>query len=84
MNKLHWLDSHVGSIDEGIKLIDQFYWNITVVEKESLWVVMGGDQVIFETDSHEEVDVFLYGMSLAYSILSPKFIANFRAEMNIP
>lgn len=65
---MNWLDSHVGTIDDGIKLINLFAWFITVIEdtNEKKWIVKSGNHVILETDSRECVDTFIYGMALAY------------------
>lgn len=63
-----WLESHIGTFEDGLNRINQFHWFLSIVEKgEGQWIVKGGDQVIFATDSRETLDAFLYGMSLAYA-----------------
>jgi hypothetical protein len=77
MQEMPWLDTHLESIDEAIKLINQFAWNLSVVEHDQKWYVMTGDEEkhpIFMADSREAVDAFLYGMGLAYGCIpSPLF-----------
>ena len=69
-NKLAWLDSHIGNIDDAKDLINRFCWSLEVAQKEGTWYVTTGDaekHVIFSADSRESVDAFLYGMGLAYA-----------------
>lgn len=71
MQTLNWLESHIGSIDDGLQLINRFHWFLSIVEADrgnkKRWFVKGGEKVIFSADSREAVDAFLYGMSLAYA-----------------
>jgi hypothetical protein len=69
MQKMHWLESHVGTLEDGIQIINKFHWFLTVVEGKSgkQWFVKSGEEVIFSTDSKSAIDAFLYGMSLAYA-----------------
>jgi hypothetical protein len=77
MQTLNLLDTHVGSIDDGIQLINRFHWflsveRVTVIEGGiPYWYVKGGESVIFSADTREAVDAFLYGMSLAYAVIPP-------------
>ncbi len=69
MQTLNWLESHIGSLDDGIQVLNRYYWFLTVVENKShtYWYVQSGEKTIFSADSREAVDAFLYGMSLAYN-----------------
>lgn len=69
MQEMPWLETHVGSIQAGIELVNQFYWGLNIIEADQKWYVISGDQTIFLADSREAVDAFLYGMSLAYSVI---------------
>jgi hypothetical protein len=71
MQTLNWLESHVGSLEEGIELANKFHWFITVVEGTSgeKWFVKSGEIVIFSTHSKDALDAFLYGIGLAYSVI---------------
>lgn len=80
MQKMPYLETHVGSIENCITLIDRFYWNLTIAEKNGNWVVKGGEKPIFASDSREAVDAFLYGMGLAYSTIPEDYIERFREE----
>lgn len=62
--ELMWLD-HVGSIKDGIELINELGWNITIQNG----FVLAGDQAIFKSDSKDAIDAFIYGMALAYSVI---------------
>lgn len=69
MQQMKWLETHVGSLEDGVELINKFHWFLTIVEGKSgkQWFVKSGESVIFSADSREAVDAFLYGMALAYS-----------------
>ncbi len=76
MQTMNWLDTHLGSIDEAIKIINQFSWDITITEHNNMWHVMTGkaeQHTIFSADSREAVDAFLYGMGLAYICIPSPF-----------
>jgi len=83
MQELHWLETHVGSIEKGVELINQFYWNLTVVAGGDQWIVRAGDTPIFRADTHEAVDAFLYGMALGYSIIPGSYVERFRKEYKV-
>ncbi|MBZ0315977.1 MAG: hypothetical protein K8L91_06130 [Anaerolineae bacterium] len=80
MQRLPYLETHQGSIENCITLADRFYWNITVVEKNGKWAVLGGEKMMFGSDSREAVDAFLYGLGLAYSIIPEEYVERFRRE----
>ena len=77
MAKMHWLASHIGSIDDAVKVINQFGWEASINEINDVWYVCTGQQeehVIFSADTREAVDSFLYGMALALTgIPSPLY-----------
>lgn len=70
MLDLLWLN-HLpdDSLEGGIKLANQLYWNITVAGNEHRWVIRAGEAVILRTDSRDVADAFLYGLGLAYGVL---------------
>ena len=74
----------IGSIDDGVKLINQFFWYLKIVERGEKWAVYGGEEVLFSADSREAVDAFLYGMALAYSIIPQDYVDRFREESMTP
>lgn len=69
MQTLDWLESHVGSLEDGIQMCNRFHWFLSIAETEvnKRWFVMSGESIIFSADTREAVDAFLYGMSLAYA-----------------
>lgn len=69
MQKMNWLESHLGSLDMAIESANDLYWNMRLEERENKWFIWAGDQILFMTDNHESLDAFLYGLALAYSIL---------------
>jgi hypothetical protein len=81
--ELFWLDSHVGSLEDGVELINELGWYISTKQHDGKWFVFSGDQKIFSTDSYESVQAFLYGMSLAYSIMSEPIIQALRKDAGI-
>ena len=88
MQTLDWLDTHVGSIEDGIELTNRFHWFLSVVKATVIegelpyWYVKGGEKVIFSADSREAVDAFLYGMSLVYSVIPPLLFDKLVEETN--
>ncbi len=77
MQQLLWKDYHRdGTLEGGINLANQLYWNITVNSDGDAkkWNVWGGEALLLRTDSQEAAEAFLYGLGLAYSVLpSPVF-----------
>ena len=71
MQTLDWLETHVGSLNDGIELANRFHWFLSTVMVarggKPYWYVKNGESVIFSADSQEAVNAFLYGMSLAYA-----------------
>jgi hypothetical protein len=67
MQTLDWLESHLGSLEEVVEVLNRdFCWFLSVDEgKNGKWFVRGGEKVIFSADSREAVDAFLYGMGLS-------------------
>ncbi|MCC6906056.1 MAG: hypothetical protein IT326_09460 [Anaerolineae bacterium] len=83
MHDPKWLASHIGTLEDGIRIIDQYCWCLTVSGSGDNWQVWGGDQAILTADSREVVDAFLYGMALAYSVLPEKYAAQLREELDL-
>jgi hypothetical protein len=77
MQEMNWLESHIGAIDDAVKVINQFSWEISITQSDTRWYVSTGSQekhVIFSADTRDAVDSFLYGMALALvGIPSPLF-----------
>jgi hypothetical protein len=80
MQELRWI-AHIGSIEKGIDLANELYWNITVAQSGQSWLVQSGDSVIFVTDNRNAVDAFLYGLALAYSVMPEHIFEMFREEL---
>lgn len=70
MQELRWLD-HLpdGTIQGGIERANELLWNLDVDQQEGQWWVSAGDQTVFVTDSRENLDAFLFGLGLAYSVV---------------
>jgi len=85
MQEMTWLDTHLGSLDDAIKVINDFKWYISVVESNGIWYVTTGDRekhVIFRADNREAADAFLYGMGLAYSGIPGEFYDQLVKDVN--
>lgn len=82
MISLPWLDHLPGnSIEAGIDLANTLYWNISSSKHEQEWYVWSGECLIFETDSEEALQAFLYGLGLAYGVLPPRLIDYLHGEV---
>jgi hypothetical protein len=66
MQTLNWLESHLESLDEAIKTLnDDFCWGIEIIEGlNGWWFVKSGESVIFSADNRDAVDAFIYGMGM--------------------
>ena len=66
MQTLNWLQNHLGSIENTVRLLNEDYcWDINIIEIQKRLVVKSGDSVIFSCDSHDALEAFLYGMGLS-------------------
>jgi len=83
MAKFNFLKSHIGNLDEGVELINQFYWHVEIKSVKGKWYVKAGEKTVLEADSRDEVDTFLYGMSLAYSVIPDYMVKKFREDFFI-
>lgn len=83
MLKMNWLNSQIGTLDNGIEQINQLYWFLNIIENTSKngWTVTTGESVILKADSKESVDAFVYGMALAYSIIPEEDFDNIVTEI---
>jgi hypothetical protein len=70
MQQLLWLN-HLPDhrVEGGVGLANRLYWNITWWEYQGQWYVKAGEDTIFNTDSQQALEAFLYGMGLAYGVL---------------
>jgi hypothetical protein len=57
-------------------------WNIRVEKYHHQWIVKSGEQDVLRGDSYEAVEAFLYGLSIAYTIIPDDIFAGFREAMN--
>lgn len=84
MQELLWLDEYFDeNLDFGIDRANQLQWNLTIEKnKESQnWQVIAGDQVVFEANTREPVDTFLYGLGLTYVVLPDDIFPNLKDEV---
>lgn len=84
MQELLWLD-HLpsGTLEGGLERVNGLYWNISVQQGGEKWCVWSGEAPIFCADSQEAIHAFLYGLSLAYSILPEPVFQNMREELKL-
>jgi hypothetical protein len=66
MQTMNWLESHLESLDKVIETLNNdFCWNLEIVHGQEKIFVKSGESVIFISDSHAEINAFLYGMGLS-------------------
>lgn len=67
MLTLNWLESHLESLDEVVKTLnDDFCWSMEIVQGlGGKWFVKSGESVIFTADNKDSVDAFIYGMGMS-------------------
>lgn len=64
------MQTHIGTIEEAIEIINQFRWYVQLHYANGVWQVTTGEgerHPIFSSPSKDEVDTFLYGMAMAYN-----------------
>ncbi|MDX2075001.1 MAG: hypothetical protein SFZ02_01105 [bacterium] len=71
MADLSYVKAKVGTIEDAIESANKGGWNITIFysEQTKKWYVYGGDQLIFNSETREMVDTFLYGMGFALTAM---------------
>jgi hypothetical protein len=87
MQTLNWLESHIGTLEDGIKELNENHcWKLWVEQDtQGIWYVLSGIpfdcEAIFSAGTREAVDAFLYGMSLAVLGIPDEVSAKLSAEM---
>jgi hypothetical protein len=79
---LIWID-RIGSLDAGVKLINEIGWTLKFGETNGRWYIQSGEKVIFSADTPRAVEAVLYGMALAYSVLPSSYIESLRDEFGV-
>ena len=49
MQKMYWLDSHIGTMEDAKNLAEEFTWHITVVKQDDEWYVLDGEAKVFSS-----------------------------------
>ncbi len=63
-----WLETHLGDLENAVKAVNRYRWDLEVGQKNGMWRVTAGHKekrVIYQSSSKEAVDAFIYGMGLA-------------------
>ena len=60
---------HLSSLPEATKVLDRFYWNLSVEQKDGEIWLRGGEVLIGRFASMGELETFTAGMALALSVL---------------
>jgi len=84
MLQMNWLDPHhlpSGTLEGGVALANELYWNLSIAQNGRDWYVLGGEKVILQTDSQDVVNAFIYGMGLAYGVLPKPIFHKLREEV---
>lgn len=66
------------SLDAGKQLLQELRWNLTVQEKDGIWTVHGGHQLILKTTVKEAVEALIFGMALSYAVIPERILGEFR------
>ena len=82
MISLLWLDRFPNeNVEEGVKVLDNVFWHIKIIESPGIFNVFAGEALIFRTDSKDAFEAFLYGLSLTYVSIDPLIVERFREEL---
>ena len=66
------------SIEGALRFLDELKWHIRIVQSGDTFSVGAGHRLLLKTSSREEVDTFLYGIALAYSLLPKPILDQFK------
>jgi len=74
MQKMHWLESHLESVEGALRCINEFGWELSILDNNRKCVLAGSEvkQELYCATSRDIIDAFLYGMGLAYVGLPPE------------
>ncbi len=79
---LPWIDRFPKkNLQNSFDLLEKVYWHITVEQTELYWRVHAGEDLIFQTDSKEALDAFLYGLGLTYVSIDQAIVDAYRNEL---
>jgi hypothetical protein len=81
MQKMYML-KHLpnNSLDGGKKLLESLWWHIELKLEKGQWCVWAGEQILLSTSSKEAAESFVYGLSLAYAMLPPEVLNEYREK----
>lgn len=82
MEEMYWLDSHIGTIDQAKELAEEFTWILTISQHDGIWYVLDGDSKIFSSSQRKHIDIFLYGLGLAYAVIPEPYNEKLRTDLN--
>ncbi len=82
MQEIRWLEPLPNNnLDGGLRLLQELKWNLIIEEADSIWFVRAGHIKLLTSDSREAVDAFIYGLSLAYSVMPKAILEQFQSVM---
>jgi hypothetical protein len=80
--EFNWL-ARIGTLDDGVALVNHLGWNLQIGQVDSGWVVQSGESVIYRGESRADLDAFLYGMALACSVIPSAMTEMLREEFSV-
>ncbi|MDX2075002.1 MAG: hypothetical protein SFZ02_01110 [bacterium] len=51
-------------IEEILSMLNENHWNLHLEQKDALWQLMNGEQVVFVSDNWDMIYIFICGMGL--------------------
>ena len=74
-HQLKWRGYIPNNTWEGaVQFLNELGWNLSWVERDSNWKLLGGDQTIILVDKKEELEAFILGMALGLAVLPEEII----------
>ena len=65
------------SFKEAFDYLNRAHWNLTITERGSEHILWAGDKHMFSSTSNEELEAFVLGMALTFSLVGPTELPGF-------
>jgi hypothetical protein len=65
------------TFQQAFDYLNRYHWNLEVRHHEAHWNLWAGDQHMFHADSNNELEAFVLGMALTFSMILPEGLPGF-------
>jgi len=65
------------TFQDAFDYLNRAHWNLTTGDDGQSWNLWAGDQHMYQADSNQELEAFVMGMALTFSMIGPDEIPGF-------